>query len=53
MKLHGLMLQHHDDLGRIIVSFDVHLDAKEKSAQKRVDTREWQDLDGREGRKRL
>ena len=34
MKLHGLMLQHHDDLGRIIVSSDVHLDAREKSAQK-------------------
>ena len=27
MKLHGLMLQHHDDLGRIIVSPRVHLKA--------------------------
>lgn len=27
MKLHGLLLQNNDDLGRIIVSFCVHLDA--------------------------
>ena len=31
MKLYGLMLQHNDDLGRIIVSFCVHIDTTGRS----------------------